>query len=61
MMRPIVIACALSFGAAAGVAQDEDYLRWTAERASQTAEGACMDGRSDPARCCSGLAGTAGS
>lgn len=45
MTRAAIIVVALALSAAATFAQDEDYLRWTGERASQVAEGAYKNGK----------------
>lgn len=45
MTRLAVTSCVVALAATMTFAQDEDYLRWTAERASQVAERAYSDGK----------------
>ncbi len=45
MIQSVVMACVLGFAAAAGFLQEDDYLRWTAERSSQVAEAAYKAGK----------------
>lgn len=45
MIRPAAITCLLTLIAAAGLAQDDAYLRWSGERASQLADEAYKAGK----------------
>lgn len=45
MTRLAALACAVVVAGGAAFAQDDDYLRWTGERATQVAEAAYQDGK----------------